>query len=438
MNNSIRNKLTSRLVLETLINLILLLYFITNVAIILKFIDLYKKFTEYINIYSDVNNIVYKLALIKKELAFIYQGISIYKTFLTIIIILFIIFVISRLVTKKFNLIFKLNISFMIIITILSSLIIKILKYLEQIIETIINTDISVIDDNVKTIILNNFQRITDNRHILFFGFILITVLTFITIIINVIETLSKKDELIYKKISICIFILGIICSLFIMYRRESIIDNYFHKVDLSKAIITKFEIKNNKVIEEPIITLKPLTYEIFNKEIRSEIENIKLDYSINNREILINNIEYDEDKINLKNFIFLLKNNKIKLEKKVYVLNIKDIEKLDFETTIKFMKKYDLEYLNNKVSTEDKFMYDKYGNVYYTYSIKNYKLDYENIYNINDTSYILLPLGKIYVNKKNETIYYSQLMNNNRKHIFDNKEKMNEYIKELDLKVIE
>lgn len=416
-NNKIRTSIfikpDARVFIETLATWILLFYLIINIAITLKFFDIIYKYNEYIGFKQSLESIYVKIQNTSEELEVIYQSISIYKIFAIILVLILIGFIIYRIIRKQYVMLFKLNIILIFFTILFSGIFLRILLFIENIILIVLNNDIqNTSSEIIKNDLFENFQKILDMKDILIIVFLTVLIFNILAIVINISEIVSKNEKMIYRKITLTVFILSIVSFINLIYKVEDKI-HFYHEIYFNKGIMISYQIENKKIIPKLEFNLKPISYQILNEGIRRNLNSVNIESVISGKYIYIKGLSGFESNVIIgNNYQLKVANKKYKFGK-TFILD--NFDKLDEESTIRLMKKYDFMYISGNESSKGEFYNDKYNNVYYVYSIKNYKLD---MYYINkkslvlsDKSYIVIPLGRVFVNEKNETKYYENLI---------------------------
>lgn len=412
MRSKVFIKPDARVFIETLATWVLLFYLIINIAITLKFFDIVYKYNEHIGFKQSLDSIYLKIQNSSEELDVIYQSIVIYKIFAILLVTILLGFILYRIIRKQYIMLFKLNMILIFLTIAFSGIFFRIIFFIEKIILIIIGQNIqNASSEEIKNIVFENFQKILDLKNLIVIVFVLVLIFNLLAIIINISEIVSKNEKMIYKKISLTILILGIVVFFNMVYRVNDKI-KYYHEIYFNKGIMIGYEIENKKVVPKLKFNLKPIASEILNEDVRKNLNFVDISSAINGNYIYMTKLNGFESNIIVgNNYQLKVANYKYKFGK-TFILD--DFEKLDEESTIRVMKKFDFMFINGNESHKGEFYYDKNKNVYYVYMIKNYKFDTYYINKkdlvLSDKSYMVIPLGRLFVNEKNETKYYENL----------------------------
>lgn len=429
-------------IIETSLAWTLLFYLIINIGAFLKYVDTFIKFFKNINLYASTKDILYKLSNFNDELFSIYQLIIIYKTFLIILIVILFVFVVYRIITKNYLKLLKFNMVIVINLIIFSVIFSFILNRIQKIIKLIIENNYM---NNLKN--LYYAENIMNMYKMIGIVFIILFILSLIGFISNIYESIIITDKIKYLKLNIFVLLVGIILSIYISNKIYTKYDEY-HSINIKRAIITEYKYnKITKTIDKKLkLMIKPLYTQVLNDEARLYLEN-KINYiNESNSTNRILNIKEIFTKYEMKDYGYKINYNSNFINKfkinNYYVYVLDKPTQLDLDTTLKLMIKYDLRFINHYENKEyDKYYYNKNNNIYYSYRIKNSKLDYnyieKNKLNADDYSYILINLGNIYTNNKNETLYYDNI-NEKEYSIFNSEEELDKYINKNDLKKLD
>lgn len=399
-------------IFETIMIWLLSLCLIFELLLVFKVGDLLYKFKGIITNQTDFVTLILNLANHVDDLKALELFGLISRTFLLMLLVVFMSFIVFRIIKGQYDRLLQANTIMIWISTITTVYFVYLTKNVFIALSSITNEKYKE-GINAQLYLLGRVQNVLTVKEIIVVIYIIIVLSTFFAIILNIRSILDKNDEVVWKKLNISIlsvsmFLLSALgaWNIYLNYEAKQfrpfdyLVINYTHK---NEDVYLQGSVNMRKVNSDNIdivyrgLYLNGVNYEIENPDKpleNNEIKNIKVSYDLETKELL-----------NLSTGII---ENKIEIKKVPKI--VKSIDDINILTLYKYLSKYDSRYFNKSkqndeiVGVYEGISIDKNKEYYLIQKLYPNQLSYSEYMQNSESEFVykLIYLGVMYQDDRN------------------------------------
>lgn len=343
-------------IFESIMVWLLSLCLITDLLLVFKVSDLLYKFKGVITNQTDFVTLVLNLASKVDDLKSIELFGLINRTFLLILLVCFISFIVYRIVRGQYNRLLQVSTIMIWISSITTVYFVYLTKDVFLALKSITSEKYKE-GFEAQMYLLGRIQGVLTVKEIIVVIYIVIIIATFMAIVLNVRALMNKDDEVVWKKLNLSVFFVSLILvgslgawNFYLNYEAKQfrpldyLVLNYTHKNDdvylLGSVNMRKVNSDNIDVAFRNLY-LTGVNYEIENADKplkNSDIKKINVSYDLETKELLGLKTGDIETKVEI---------NKVP---KI----VKDLSEINILSLYKYLAKYDSRYFNKSKQNDD------------------------------------------------------------------------------------